>query len=289
MIRNRHVGFFIIAAILSGCASDGNNFAYTPQNKLALIPGYTHFVVSNSEGCDLSLPTNPRLADGKALMFSPIDFRSEKDRFSIDSLSMPLGRYVAVRHSDEGILHNLPKGQAKTFNISYIARYSSEKEAKQDFPGLAADKYLTVTKRDKTYTEIEQWRMQVSMVFSTDRSAFRVLLDQVEYIAPANKDANAEEAQSKIQDLPILVAFSYRHPDADSESVIQQNVIYEFTVKTNNGAYAGVSQISGWIPLHKNAESVPYTVGLVVAEISHKNEEFYKQLLNAVKKVREFI
>jgi hypothetical protein len=290
MIRtNNYFGLFVIAAIVQGCASDTRNFANSPQPALALIPGHTHFAVSNSEGCDLSLPADPRLSSGKALMFSPIDFRSEKDRFSIDSMSMPLGRYVAVRHSDEGIVHDLPQGQAKTFNISYTARYPSEKEARQDFPALAADKYVPVTKRDKTFIDIEQWHMQLSMVFSSDRSAFRVLLDQVEYIAPMNKEANAENAQPTSQDLPILVAFSYRHPDANSESVIQQNVIYEFNVKTNNGAYTGVSQISGWIPLHKNAQSVPYTVGVVVAEISQKNEEFYKQLLNAVKKVREFI
>ncbi|MBI3561368.1 MAG: hypothetical protein HY080_06590 [Gammaproteobacteria bacterium] len=277
-----------IVFILLGCSTPLIND--TPKT-LALIPGEASIIAIHVPLAQLAFPPSERLTTGSVLMFSPIEFRSDKDRYNIDSVSLPLGRYVALRHSEEGLLANLPAHEVTSFEVHYKAHYPNLAQAQRDFPKLTADRFSSRVKDGKSIIQVEQWQMRLSMVVSHDRQAFRVLLDNIEYIPPAeppNLNMNPDDAPvvEVPKRLPVVVAFSYRHPDSDTESLIQQNVIYEFIVATENGVFHGAPQITGWLPLNKHADTQPYSVSVVVAEVHAHEEQFYKKIFDFVKTVR---
>jgi hypothetical protein len=276
---------------VTGCASTGSNPLNGETAALPLIPGEATLQVSKVNTASLSLPASARLTAGSVLKFSPIEFRSDKDRFSIDAVAMPLGRYVAVRHSAEGVTADLQADDARSFDLHYDARYPDMQAARRDFPNLAKEQYRSITLAGKNTIEIEQWHLRLTMLFSKDRQAFRVLLDNIVYTAPQPPPPPADETPVKAAPLtlPIVVAFSYQHPDGVTEQLIQQNVFFEFKVSNNDTGYHGVSQISGWVPLHAHAQSQAYTVGIVLAEVHEKGEALYKKLFDFVKSVRGVI
>lgn len=280
-----------LALVMTGCASSGSNPLNGETPALPLIPGEATLQVSKVKTASLILPTSARLTAGSVLKFSPIEFRSDKDRFSIDSVAMPLGRYVAVRHSAEGVTADLQADDARSFDLHYDARYPDIQAARRDFPNLAKDQYRGITLAGKNTIEIEQWHLRLTMLFSKDRQAFRVLLDNIVYTAPQPPLPPTDETPVKAEplSLPIVVAFSYQHPDAVSEQLVQQNVFFEFKVSNNDTGFHGVSQISGWVPLHAHAQSQAYTVGIVLAEVHEKGEALYKKLFDFVKSVRGVI
>ncbi len=283
----RSTVFSVIVCLQFGCASTSNPLTGETAS-LPLIPGETSLEIGKINVNNLVLPESAQLSTGSVLMFSPIEFRSDKDRFSIDSVTMPIGRYVAVRHSSEGILADLQNGEARSFELHYDAHYPDITSAQRDFPNLANDKYRHVTAAGKPVIEIEQWHLRTTMIFSKERQAFRVLLDNISYTAPQPQVQQSEETpiQNKSVSLPIIVAFSYRHPDASTEQTIQQNIIYEFKASSTENGYNGQSQVSGWVPLHALAQTQPYTVGIVLVEVHEKGEAFYKKLYDFAKNVR---
>ena len=130
---------------ISACASSGSNPLNGETPSLPLIPGAATLQVGKVSAASLALPASAQLSTGSVLMFSPVEFRSDKDRFSIDSVTMPIGRYVSVRHSGEGILADLPNGDARSFDMHYDAHYPDIAAARRDFPRLASDKYRQIT------------------------------------------------------------------------------------------------------------------------------------------------
>ena len=281
----------ILLVLLSGCAASSVDFGNGTDVSLPLIPGAATLELAKTRRAVLTLPASMQRSSGNILMFSPIEFSSKKDRFSIEAAALPLGRYIALRHSGEGITAGVGSDEARSFNLHYDARYPDLAAARHDFPRLAAAQYRHIRSAGNTTIEIEQWRMRLSMIFSKDRQAFRVLLDNLSYTAPSPQSAadNADIAQDEASGLPVIVAFSYRHPDSVQETLIQQNIFFEFKVAGHNGSYHASPQISGWLPLPARAQSLPYTVGIVVAEVHENREDFYKKLINIVKNVRGLI
>lgn len=281
----------IMLPLLFGCASSNGVTSSDFATALPLIPGEATLQMRKTNTDEFKLPVSTRMSNGSILMFSPIEFRSEKNHFAVETAALPLGRYVAVRHSGEGITADLRSGEGRSFIVHYDARYPDLQAAYRDFPRLSAEQYRRVTIAGKPAIEIEQWRLRLTMIFSKERQAFRVLLDNLDYTAPQAQSLPPDESQTRsvTQALPVVVAFSYRHPDNAHETLIQQNVFFEFKVENHNGAYQAAPQISGWVPLHANAQSLPYTVGIVVAEVHEKREDFYKKLFDVVKNVRSMI
>ncbi len=280
-----------LTLFISACASSVSNPLSGETPSLPLIPGEATLQVGKLNAASLTLPASARLSTGSVLMFSPVEFRSDKDRFSIDSVTMPIGRYVSVRHSGEGILADLPNDDARSFDMHYDAHYPDMAAAQRDFPKLATDKYRHVTLNGKPGIEIEQWHLRLTMIFSKERQAFRVLLDNIHYTAPQTPVQQTDETSTQPEpvSLPIVVAFSYRHPNSDTEQVIQQNIFYEFKASSSENGYNGNAQISGWVPLHAHALTQPYTVGIVLVEVHEKGEAVYKKLYDFVKGVRGLI
>ena len=290
-MRCRFLTPIILLPLLLGCASSNGYSSNDYTSELPLIPGEATLQMSKTNIPDLKPPASPRMSNGSILMFSPIEFRSEKNGFTVEAAALPLGRYVATRYSGEGITADLHGTEGRSFSVHYDARYPDMQSAQRDFPSLPAGRYRHVTVAGKPAIEIEQWQLRLTMVFSKERQAFRVLLDNLDYSAPQpefsqSKDGQAVEAA---QTLPVIVAFSYRHPDSAHESLVQQNVFFEFKVAIQNGGFHAIPQISGWVPLNTNAQSLPYTVGIVVAEVHEKREEFYKKLFDVIKSVRSVI
>lgn len=294
----RSLGASIVTCVvLSGCASVTNGLQTINTSKqLAVIQGDVTLQVVNTQPTELAMPTSPRLSSGRVLAFSPVEFRSDKDRYSILTETLPLGRYVALRHAGEGVLNGVNKGESKSFVIHYDAHYADMASAQKEFPTLAPERFKTVTVNGKSQIDIEQWHYRLTMLFSKDRQAYRVLLDQIEYIAPqppvqtpTNSDESMTTAPAPVPSVPIIVAFSYRHPDMPTENLIQQNVMFEFTVNAATGIYHGSPQLSGWVPLQAHADSAPYNVGVVVAEVNIQDKEFYTKILDFVKSIRGVI
>jgi hypothetical protein len=281
----------VLLPFLFGCASSSGAISGDIASALPLIPGEATLQMHKTNTAELKLPVSTRMSNGSILMFSPIEFRSEKNHFAVETAALPLGRYVAVRHSGEGITADLRSGEGRSFIVHYDARYPDLQAAYRDFPKLPAEQYRHVSIAGKPAIEIEQWRLRLTMIFSKEQQAFRVLLDNLDYTAPQAKLPQTDElqAQNVTQALPVVVAFSYRHPDNVHETLIQQNVFFEFKVENHNGGYQAAPQISGWVPMHANAQSQPYTVGIVVAEVHEKREDFYKKLFDVVKNVRSMI
>jgi len=280
-----------LVLLLSACAFDGDFIPAGQDITLPLLPGDATLQVGHSELSALHMPESEQLNSGNILMFSPIEFRSRKDHFNYEAAALPLGRYVAVRHSGEGITADLPPQQAQTFRLRYDAHYPDLASARRNFPGLKQAQYRQVTIDGKPGIEITQWRLRLSMIFSRERNAFRVLLDDLEYRAPRSRVPASEETQSTAEttSLPVIVAFSYQHPDNKHELLVQQNIFFEFTVENRDSGFHVTPQISGWVPLTSKPEKTPYTVGIVVAEVHEKREDFYKKLYNLVRNVRGFI
>lgn len=288
-MRCRLLTPLISLPLLFGCAASIGNSSNDSTGVLPLISGEATLQMSKTNTTELALPASARINNGTILMFSPIEFRSEKKGFNVETAALPLGRYVATRYSGEGIIADLHSTEGRSFNVHYDAHYPDMQSAYRDFPKLPAEQYRHVTIAGKSTIEIEQWRLRLTMIFSKDRQAFQVLLDNLAYTAPQSHSSPTDESQAPeaTQTLPVIVAFSYRHPDSAQEMLIQQNVFFEFKVSSQNGGYH--TQISGWVPLHPNAQSLPYTVGIVVAEVHANREEFYKKLFEVVKSVRSVI
>lgn len=282
-----------LATGLTGCAGN-SNLLTTPDNKVALIIGEADMQIGKARQSELTIPQTNRVGAGNILAFSPIEFRNDKERFSIDALTLPLGRYVVMRHSAEGIAAGMQTGDVKTFDLHYDAHYDTLAAARKDFPKIAESKIRNITVNNKPMVEVEQWRMRLTMLFSKDRQAFRILLDQIDYTAPVTPPppaATDEPAATPATHpaVPVIVAFSYRHPDLATENLIQQSVFFEFILNAANGNYQGKPQISGWVPLHSNPDTMPYTVGVVVTEVRVQNEAGYKAILEFIKSVRGLI
>jgi hypothetical protein len=281
----------LLLCLLSGCATTNGDNPIEAATALPLIPGEATLQMSKTNISEIRLPASARMSNGSILMFSPIEFRSEKNGFNVEAAALPLGRYVATRYSGEGITADLSGNEARSFNVHYDARYPDLQSARRDFPTRPPAQYRHVAIAGKDSIEIEQWRLRLTMMFSKDHQAFRVLLDDLDYTAPAPQVVGAEEPQpqAEMRTLPVIVAFSYRHPDSTRETLIQQNIFFEFKVSNQDGGYHGSSQISGWVPLHADAQSLPYTVGIVVAEVHVNREDFYKKLFEVLKNVRGLI
>lgn len=290
-------GGIVLCLAVSSCTSVTNSLqSMNTPKQLAVMPGEVTLQVVNTHQSDLDLPSSPRLASGRVLAFSPVEFRSDKERYSIITDSLPLGRYVALRHAGEGVLNGIGKGETKSFVIHYDARYPDLAAARKDFPTLAPERFKTITLNGKSQIEIEQWHYRLTMLFSKERQAYRVLLDQMEYIAPQppqqtqpNSDGSMTTAPVSSPNVPIIVAFSYRHPELTTENVVQQNIFFEFTVQAATGVYHGNPQISGWVPLQTHADTAPYNVGLIVAEVNIQDAQFYTKLLDFLKTIRGVI
>ena len=291
LMQSRFLAPGIGLLLLFGCAASNGNSFNDVAGVLPLIPGEAVLQVSMTNTAELKLPVSGRLNNGSILMFSPIEFRSEKNRFTAETAVLPLGRYVATRYSGEGITAGLDGAEGRSFGVHYAARYPDMQSAYRDFPGLPAEQYRHINIAGKSHVEIEQWRLRLTMIFSKGRQAFRVLLDKLDYTAPVPQPdpSNESQAQQAAQTLPVIVAFSYRHPDSAHETLIQQNVFFEFKVSNQAGGFHSIPQISGWVPLHDNPQSLPYTVGIVVAEVHASRDDFYKQLFNVIKSVRSVI
>jgi hypothetical protein len=258
---------------------------------LPLMPGEAILKVDSTGLSALQFPQNEELFSGKILKFSPLEFRSQKDRFNFEAAVLPLGRYVAVRHSGEGISAGLSSQQARSFSLHYDARYPDLATARRDFPGLKPSQYRKRNQNGSSFIEITQWQIRLSMIFSNKHDAFRVLLDDLEYHAPKSQVTSSEnEYKPAMTDsLPVIVAFAYQHPDAKHEVLIQQNVFFEFLVENRSDGFHAAPQISGWVPLAQDPGSMPYTVGVVVAEVHETREDFYKKLFKLVRNIRGFI
>lgn len=278
-----------LSAGLVGCAS-GGNLPVTTENGLALIIGEADMQMGIVNQSELTLPRTDRVAAGSILAFSPIEFRNDKERFSVDPLTLPLGRYVVMRHSAEGIAAGMHPGDAKAFDIHYDARYDTLAAARKDFPTIAESKIKSIAVNGKSVVDVEQWHMRLTMLFSKDRHAFRVLLDQVDYTAPLAPPAPAVDAAALTPatdpSVPVIVALSYRHPDLATENIIQQSILFEFNVNAATGRYRGRPQISGWVPLHSNPDTMPYTIGVLVTEIHSRAEAGYKSIVEFIRSVR---
>lgn len=283
--------FFIIAlftCLTAGCAGL-NGVTVNNSDKLALVVGESDMLVGKVSQAELKIPTSNRVATGAILTFSPVEFRAEKERFSVDALHLPLGRYVVLRQSGEGVTAGLKPAEAKTFDIYYDARYETVAAARKDFPKIADNKIKSKMVDGKSVIEVEQWRMRLTMLPSRDQQAFRVLLDQIEYNSPQPAEAAEDTPTTNHLQVPVIVAFSYRHPDVSAENFVQQNVFFEFSLDTATGSFIGKPQLSGWVPLHHKPDTTPYTVGVVVAEVNAADEAGYRQLVDFVKSVRGLI
>jgi len=288
---NASILLVVIALLLGACASNGDLVASGETISLPLLPGEVSLKVADSGLPALQFPSNEQMFSGKILMFSPLEFRSQKDRFNYEATALPLGRYVAVRHSGEGISAGLSSQQARSFSLRYDARYPDMAAARRNFPGLNPTQYRKQSQDGKSFIEITQWQLRLSMIFSRKHNAFRVLLDDLEYHAPKSEPSSSEDGYkpAQVESLPVVVAFAYQHPDAKHEVLVQQNVFFEFLVKNRSDGFRPTPQISGWIPLAADSGSMPYTVGVVVAEVHETREDFYKKLFNLVRNVRGFI
>jgi len=277
--------------LLGACASNGDLVAGGETISLPLIPGEVSLKVGGSGLSALQFPQNEQMFSGKILKFSPLEFRSQKDRINYAAAALPLGRYVAVRHSGEGISAGLSPQQARSFSLHYDARYPDMAAARRDFPGLKPTQYRRQNQDGKSFVEITQWQLRLSMIFSRKHDAFRVLLDDLEYHAPKSEPPGSEDSYKPAQaeTLPVVVAFAYQHPDAKHEVLVQQNVFFEFLVENRSNGFRPTPQISAWVPLAADSGSLPYTVGVVVAEVHETREDFYKKLFNLVRNVRGFI
>jgi hypothetical protein len=285
-----HPVIFGAALLLFGCGSTGGFVPTQQQAELPLIPGEATLEMQVVKKSELSLPTSSRMSNGSIMKFSPFEFRTIKDRFAIETAVLPLGRYAAVRHSGEGLTAGLTDEQSLSFNLHYDARYPDLKSARHDFPSLATEKFREISTDGTAAIEIQQWQFRLTMIFSKQRQAFQVLLDQADYTAPTAPEMSEDEpAPVKIDKLPVVVAFSYRHPDSASETLIQQNVFFEFMVANQTGTYQAKPQISGWVPLPVDAKTAPYTIGIVVAEVHETQEDYYKKLFDVLKSVRGII
>jgi hypothetical protein len=274
---------------LSGCATSKNGYENATR-QVPLAIGEADMDVGKVHLNDLQIPASNRVGTGNILAYSPVEFRTEKELFSLEAMKLPLGRYVVLRHSAEGITAGLQAGEARTFDIHYDARYPTLAAARKDFPDIAEGRISQVSIDDKPIFIVEQWRMRLTMLFSRDRQAYRVMLDQIEYTAPTTPPAAAAEAPAATRTrVPVVVAFSYRHPDSHAGSMVQQNVLFEFNVTTDAGSHLGKPQVSGWVPLHNTPDGMPYTVGVVVAEVHTASATGYKQLLDFVKSLRGLI
>lgn len=277
----------VLAMAVSGCSSNPlASLSDTPAS-LHVIPGEATLEVGKVRAASLKIPESMQLNTGGILRFSPIEFSTQKNHFNIEAATLPLGRYVAVRHSGEGITADLHAGEARSFELHYVVRYPNRKSASRDFPAVAPGRYRRVTIAGKSAVEIEQWHLRLSMIISRDRRAFRVLLDRLDYTAPKSADSNEDtSSQDTSQGLPVVVAFYYRHPNSVRETLSQQNVFFGFKVSNQHGRFHGRPQVSGWLPLPRDVRTVPYTVGIVVAEVHEKREDFYKKLISMVKNLR---
>lgn len=281
----------VFAVTVTGCAMNPLTQVPGSPASLPLIPGEVSLQVGKTKTSTLKIPDSMQLSTNGILTFSPIEFSSQKNHFGFEAATLPLGRYVAVRHSGEGITADLPVDETRSFNVRYEVRYPDLQAASRDFPGLASNRYHHLKIAGKPVIEIEQWHMRLSMIISQDRRAFRVLLDKLDYTAP-NVESESEGdtvSQDAPQAMPVVVVFYYRHPDSRHETLIQQNIFFEFKVANFPGRFHGKPQVSGWLPLPLNARVRPYTVGIVVAEVHEKREDFYKKLFNMIKNVRGLI
>jgi len=283
----------ILLLSLVGCTSTGELQDLSGQKSLPVIPGVSRLEVGKIKQANVNLPSADNPSQGGVLKFSPIEFRSDKSQLVINAAGLPLGRYIMVRDAGEDLTQNLGDDEVRSFHVRYNARFPDRAMALQAFPHFPVEQIRDVSLEGKPMVELEQWRLRLVMILSKNRKAFRVLMDNVEYysptVPPQETDSEFPVKAKEQQGLPVIVAFSYNHPNSVTETLIQQNIIFRFKVNTNNGLYAGTPQISGWLPLPENVASIPYTIGIMVAELHEKHEDSFKSLLKVIKDVRSVI
>lgn len=266
--------------LVSGCASTGAQATQLPvvKGRVELVPG----VIDANQ---IQQPSIEMMASGSAFLFSPVEFPGHKARLGLEEITSPLGQNVAMRQVGEGLLRDIKPGQAKTFRMRYQTTFGSLQQAKTRFPQLPADQFIQVTREGKDTIEVTYWEFRMVLVFSSDRKAFRVLIDNINYYHPT-PDQHDESLQETEGKLPVLVSFAYMFPDYTQHTSRQINIVFDYLVDLKAGTFRGKPQSSNWISLQDNAESSPYSIEIAVAEIKEK-KTFYLKVPEWIKSIRE--
>lgn len=277
----------VLVLLLPGCASMGSK-----NVPISDIKGRMELENGVIEASKVNQPTTEILSHGSAFLFSPVEFSGHKVKLGLEEITSPLGRNVALRQVGEGLLQGIQPGQAKTFNIRYQASFDSLQQAKERFRDLADEYFVEVESKGKKKIEVTNWKFRFVMLFSSDRKAFRVMLDDIQYYHPSpdpEEEFQREDTQGEGNEengrIPVLISFAYLYPDHSRNIVSQTNVVFDYLIKLDDGKYLGKPQFSNWIPLQDKAESEPYSIEIAVAEI-RKKEEFFLKIPEWIKSIR---
>ena len=275
-------GVLVLALLLSGCASIGTNNVRLPD-----IKGRMELESGVLDANEINQPVTEVLSRGSVFLFSPVEFQGHRIRLGLEEITSPLGRNVALRQLGAGLLNNVKPGQAKFFNVRYQVSFDTLQLAKDQFQGLSDEHFIEINENGKKTVEVTNWKFRFVMLFSSDRNAFRVMIDDIHYYHPSTvvDEESQQEDYEKNGRVPVLISFAYLYPDHTEHVMRQTNVVFDYLIKLDDGQYLGKPRFSNWIPTQDNAETEPYSIEIAVAEI-RKKEAFFLKIPEWIKSVR---
>lgn len=270
--------------LLTACAS-----LETQNIKLPVLKGQMELDSGAIDAKEISLPTTEILAGGSAFLFTPVEFAGHRVKLGLEEITSPLGHNVALRRAEEGLLQSIKPGQARTLDVRYQTRFNSLEQAKEKFPHLSDEVFIPVNRGGQDVIEVTNWKFRFVMIFSSDRRAFRVLIDNIDYSHPfLNESGELQHDQEMDGKIPVLISFAYSYPDVVQHVIKQTNIIFDYMIELDKGTYQGKPQLSNWIPMQDDAETAPYSIEIAVAEI-RKKEEFLLKIPEWIKSIRSLL
>ena len=273
------VGLSMLVFIgLGGCAS--GTLGSNKNSGLDLPKGRLELTRAEGNSAAFDLPTIETLQAGGVLPFSPLELHTAQGRFGFLTVAPHLGNRTVLRHSGEGILKGHQPGKVQAYTVRYWTSHADEAAARKKYPTLKNEH----VQAGSNNVEALHWQYRMSLHFSADGKAFRVLSDEVLYHRPQPDGETAPTGK-----VPVLLVLAYRYPDATMSTGAQQVVLFEYSIDMSKDQFVGVPQLSNWIPLQTAAEKGPYSLEFAAMEVRGDPDEFSKRMIELVKNVRHFL